>query len=188
MQNQRSDIKEQLLPFATVQFASRENGWTFLTPPDAVTQISFRLRPLPDQILEWLCELGQRHWQKRRRCLAALLLVHVPTRHWTPRLPRQQCRPDRCTWQNIASDFPDLMHQHALAGSYQTRSAGQQRPGEYLPPIDGLHIVHELPLSPISLRMYMRTGRRISTLVPREFLVGMRQAVIKEALPRLTLA
>jgi hypothetical protein len=49
------------------------------------------LIPVPASRIDWLSACAGRLWRQQTRCLAALLLVDLPTGRWTIGFPRQRC-------------------------------------------------------------------------------------------------
>jgi hypothetical protein len=143
--------------------------------------------PLPPrQLVDWLVVAGQRFWNQRQRCMAALLLIDVRFHRWTLRLPRQRCGSDAASWTNSAEDLVPLAPTLRLAGSFQTL-AGPQFPEDLVPSVAGFHFMLSLTAR-CPLRAFVLQGGDLKSVEPSAVLANDWAEVLEEAMPRLHLA
>jgi len=102
----------------------------------------FAMPPLSKSLADWLALGTNLYLQRRRRCVAVLLVFNLTTRLWGYGVPRQQAGRDAACWRMLKSDFPGMSPAVRVAGSLQIRvlSPGEE-PHDVVPPFDGLHLV-----------------------------------------------
>lgn len=166
-------------------------GWVAL-PAEAERSPSrgfapFPLPPPPRAFLDWLVVAGRGFWQRRGRCVAALLLVDCgPGHDWTIRLPRQCCGPDAVNWTLDATDFADLPSSFRVGGSFQTLADPDAAP-EAVPPHEGFHFVMGVDAS-LPVWNYVRDADGLRPVPPTLLLASDQHDAIEQALSRLQFA
>lgn len=149
------------------------------------------LPPVPKSLTDWVALLGERFRRVHRRCVATVLLLDVRTAGWSAAVPAQRCGRTAACWSAARVDFPHFPPDAVVAGSFQTRvlSPGED-PGDCPPPHDGLHFVHVLAGDGESqtIHSYFRAGGDTRPVPAADVIFDDLEAVIEQALPRLTLA
>jgi hypothetical protein len=181
-------------PFDALRLLGSGGHWLVAPTAEIGEGVSFPpfiLPRVPQSRVAWLVACGDRVWQRRQRCLAALLLLGTRCGRWTLRLPQQRCGPDAACWTASADNLSGPPSDLRLAGSYQTRvlAPGEQAI-ETVPALDGVHLVQviEPARGTGPLWVFVRSAGRVRDVRPDRVVGDDLAEAIDEAMPRLRLA